>query len=139
MLDNIEKSRAANKASNFKNGYKPPVEERTLEGFMNKNVSKEAEVKLYTRSTGFNNVRHKDMGTKQYIEEGGQFKRFGTDLHAGLAPHVHYPIRNVIPGTGKVRGAQGKTLNVDVFSPSKKDIKQLYDYLFNNKYQPPTP
>lgn len=62
-----------------------------------------------------------------------QFKRFGADSHAGIAPHVHQPIRNAKP-----KGARGttgsKTKNGGVTSPSKKDVKQLYDHLNNGKY-----
>ncbi|TVX93167.1 RHS repeat-associated core domain-containing protein [Paenibacillus agilis] len=105
-------------------GYKSRPGERTFEGFVNKNVPKTKETKLYTKSSGFNNVG----------SSGGQFKRFGTDSHAGLAPHVHQPIRNV--KNGKIRGIVGtKTKNGGVTAPTRKDVKQLYDYAYNGKYR----
>ena len=64
---------------------------------------------------------------------GGQFKRFGANEHYGLAPHVHQPVRNVTP-KGMIFGKTGKDVGIDVFSPNKKDIKQLYEYLNNGKY-----
>lgn len=51
----------------------------------------------------------------------------------GLSPHVHQPIRNESPN-GMIFGRIGKDVGVDVFSPTKKDIKQLYEYLNNGKY-----
>ncbi|PLR90026.1 hypothetical protein CVD25_20270, partial [Bacillus canaveralius] len=105
-------------------GYKPSPGERTFEGFVNNNVPKTKETKLYTNSSDFNNVG----------SSGGQFKRFGTDSHAGLAPHVHQPIRNVF--NGNIRGGVGsKTKNGGVAVPTRNDVKQLYDYLYNGKYR----
>ncbi|RDU22653.1 hypothetical protein DWV06_15395 [Anaerosacchariphilus polymeriproducens] len=107
-------------------GYKPQPGERTLEGFMKNNISPDAEVGLYTKSSGFNNNKG---------DVGGQFKRFGAEEHGGLAPHVHQPTRNVAPN-GNIYGSTGsKTANGGVTSPTKLDIKQLYDYLFNGKYR----
>ena len=84
------------------------------------------EVKLYTSSAGFNSNNG---------NIGGQFKRFGSDSHAGLSPHVHQPQRNVTP-TGDIYGGVGsKTSNGGVTSPGSKDVKQLYDYLNNGKYR----
>lgn len=83
------------------------------------------EIGLNTNSAGFNN-NNGDIG--------GQFKRFGSDTHAGIAPHVHQPTRNEAPN-GNIYGGQGsKTANGGVTSPTAKDVKQLYDYLFNGKY-----
>ncbi|MBD7912105.1 RHS repeat-associated core domain-containing protein [Clostridium cibarium] len=108
-------------------GYKPQPGERTLEGFIKNNVSADAEVGLYTKSPGFNN-NSKGIG--------GQFKRIGVDEHAGLSPHVHQPTRNVAPN-GNIYGNTGRlTSNGGVTSPTELDVKQLYDYLFNNKYRP---
>lgn len=107
-------------------GYKPQPGERTFEGYVNDNVPIDKETKLFTNSPGFNNV-----GTP-----GGQFKRFGSDSHADLAPHVHQPQRNVDP-SGNVRGSVGsKTKNDGVTSPTRNDVSQLYDYLNNGKYKP---
>lgn len=108
-------------------GYRPQPGERTLDGFVKNNVSTEAEVKLYTNSSGFNNVS----------TSGGQFKRFGSGSHADVEPHVHQPIRNQISGTNFIRGVTGsRTGNGGVTSPNRQDIKHLYDYLFNGKYRP---
>lgn len=105
-------------------GYKPRPGERTFNGFVNNNVPKTKETKLYTNSSGFNNVG----------SSGGQFKRFGTDSHAGIAPHVHKPMRNLY--NGNIRGGVGtKTKNGGVTSPTWHDVKQLYDYLYNGKYR----
>ena len=103
-------------------GYNPQPGERTFEGFV-KQIS-DPEISLYTKSSGFNN---NPKGT------GGQFKRFGANEHYGLAPHVHQPVRNVTPN-GMIFGKTGKDVGIDVFSPNKKDIKQLYEYLNNGKY-----
>jgi hypothetical protein len=93
---------------------------------MKDNVPIDKEIKLFTNSPGFNNV-----GTP-----GGQFKRFGSDSHAGLAPHVHQPQRNVDP-SGNVRGSVGsKTKNGGVTPPTRDDVSQLYDCLKNGKYRP---
>lgn len=103
-------------------GYNPQPGERTFEGYV-KQIS-DPEISLYTKSSGFNN---NPKGT------GGQFKRFGANEHYGLAPHVHQPVRNVTPN-GMIFGKTGKDVGIDVFSPNKKDIKQLYEYLNNGKY-----
>jgi len=103
-------------------GYNPQPGERTFEGFV-KQIS-DPEISLYTKSSGFNN---NPKGT------GGQFKRFGANEHYRLAPHVHQPVRNVTPN-GMIFGKTGKDVGIDVFSPNKKDIKQLYEYLNNGKY-----
>ncbi|MBH0171447.1 RHS repeat domain-containing protein [Fictibacillus sp. 18YEL24] len=105
-------------------GYKPSAGERTLKNYVNNNVPKNKETKLFTKSSRFNNV-----GSK-----GGQFKRYGTDSPAGLAPHVHQPIRNA--HNGKIRGGVGsKTKNGGVTYPTKRDVKQLYQYINNGKYR----
>ena len=103
-------------------GYNPKPGERTFEGYVKQ--TSDLEISLYTKSSGFNN---NPKGT------GGQFKRFGANEHYGLAPHVHQPVRNVTPN-GMIFGKTGKDVGIDVFSPNKKDIKQLYEYLNNGKY-----
>ena len=103
-------------------GYKPQPGERTFEGYVKNNAA--PEVTLYTKSPGFNN-NNKGVG--------GQFKRLGAEEHYGLALHVHQPIRNVTPN-GMIFGRTGKTVGVDTLSPSKKDVKQLYEYINNGKY-----
>ncbi|MGN9018472.1 RHS repeat domain-containing protein, partial [Lachnospiraceae bacterium HCP1S3_C3] len=103
-------------------GYNPQPGERTFEGYVKQ--TSDPEISLYTKSSGFNN---NPKGT------GGQFKRFGANEHYGLAPHVHQPVRNVTPN-GMIFGKTGKDVGIDVFSPNKKDIKQLYEYLNNGKY-----
>lgn len=109
-------------------GYKPQLGERTFDGYVNNNVSKNAEVSLYTDAKGFNNIGN----------AGGEFKRFGTvpGRHGIDGPHVHQPIRNVNPNTGDVRGGvfnPKKGVGVDI--PNRTDIKHLYQYLVNGKYQ----
>ena len=85
-----------------------------------------AELSLSTNSSGFNN--HDGI-------TGGEFKRFGSEEHAGLSPHVHQPIRNETPN-GNIYGSVGsKTSNGGVTSPTEKDVKQLHQYLNNGKYQ----
>lgn len=103
-------------------GYNPQPGERTFEGYVKQ--TSDPEISLYTKSSGFNN---NPKGT------GGQFKRFGANEHYGLDPHVHQPVRNVTPN-GMIFGRTGKDVGVDVFSPNRKDIKQLYEYLNNGKY-----
>jgi len=99
---------------------------RTLEGYIKNNVPINKEIAMYTKSAGFNNV-----GTI-----GGQFKRIGSDSHAGLSPHVHQPQRNVDPN-GNIRGSVGtKTRNGGVTLPTRRDVKQLYNYLNNGNYRP---
>ncbi|WP_241837237.1 RHS repeat domain-containing protein [Salinivibrio sp. ML290] len=122
---NIEASRKARESSNM--GGEPPAPgSRTYEGFMKEHVSPDRETTLHTKSAGFNNNKG---------NVGGQFKRYGLDSHAGISPHVHQPVRNVSPKTGDIYGTQGtKTSNGGVTSPSKKDIKQLYDHVYNGKY-----
>ena len=104
------------------NGYNPKPGERTFEGYVKQ--TSDPEISLYTKSPGFNN---NPKGV------GGQFKRFGANEHYGLSPHVHQPVRNT-PPNGMVFGRTGKDVGIDVFSPNKKDIKQLYEYLNNGKY-----
>ncbi|MCL1924194.1 MAG: hypothetical protein FWF50_01260, partial [Defluviitaleaceae bacterium] len=107
-------------------GYVPKPGERTFDGFVKNNVSPNKEVTLNTNSAGFNNNNG---------NIGGQFKRIGADTHAGLKPHVHQPIRNVAPN-GNIHGQVGsKTSNGGVTSPGPRDIRHLYDFLFNGKYR----
>lgn len=115
----------AGKLLGFANkGYRPKPGERTLKGFVRNNVSSKKEINLYTKSAKFNN-----HGSK-----GGAFKRIGNGSHAGLNPHVHQPRRNVKNGT--IRGGVGsKTKNRGVTYPTRRDVKQLYSYLYNNKYR----
>ena len=103
-------------------GYNPNPGERTFEGYVKQ--TSDPEISLYTKSSGFNN-NSKGIG--------GQFKRFGANEHYGLSPHVHQPVRNT-PPNGMVFGRTGKDVGIDVFSPNRKDIKQLYEYLYNGKY-----
>ncbi|MGV8005321.1 hypothetical protein QPK14_25410 [Photorhabdus temperata subsp. temperata] len=125
VLDNIAASKAARESSHF-GGNAPNPKDRTLEGFMKLHVSPDRETLLFTQSSGFNNNKGK---------VGGQFKRYGLDSHAGISPHVHQPVRNVSPKTGDIYGSQGtKTSDGGVTSPSTKDIKQLYDHVYNGKY-----
>lgn len=108
-------------------GYNPQPGERTFEGYMNKNVPQTPETKLYTNSSGFNTNPSEDM----------HFKRYGTkpNQHGIEGPHVHQPTRNINPYTGEITGKPGsKTKNGGVTIPGKKDIKQLYEYLENGKY-----
>ncbi|MFD0707507.1 hypothetical protein C6H64_23805 [Photorhabdus luminescens] len=66
---------------------------------------------------------------------GRQLKRYVLDSHAGISPHVHQPVRNVSLKTGYIYGSQGtKTSDGGVTSPSTKDIKQLYDHVYNGEY-----
>lgn len=68
------------------------------------------------------------------VLKGGVFKRIGNRSHAKLSPHVHNPRRNV--KNGIIRGGVGsKTKNGGVTYPTRKDVKQLYSYLYNNKYR----
>ncbi|NMA85223.1 MAG: hypothetical protein GX962_15320 [Epulopiscium sp.] len=81
---------------------------------------------MYTKSNGFNNVG----------SSGGEFKRYGSvsGRHGVDGPHVHQPQRNV--NGSDIRGGlfnPKKGMGVD--SPNALDIKQLYQYLFNGKYQ----
>ena len=105
------------------NGYNPQPGERTLDGYVKNHAS--PEISLHTDSAGFNNNNG---------NVGGDFKRFGAESHGGVSPHVHQPQRNVAPN-GNIYGTVGtKTANGGVTSPSKKDVKQLYEYLTNGKY-----
>jgi len=105
-------------------GYNPKPGERTLDGYVRNNAN--PEISLTTQSPGFNNNNG---------NVGGVFKRFGAESHGGVSPHVHQPQRNVAPN-GSVYGSVGtKTSNGGVTSPSLKDVKQLYEYLNNGKYQ----
>lgn len=109
-----------------KNGYNPSPGERTLNGYLSNNISPEAEVSLFTHSSGFNNNNG---------QIGGAFKRFGNSSHGGIYPHVHQPQVNVAPN-GNVYGSVGsKTTNGGVTYPTQRDIKQLYSYLNNGKYR----
>lgn len=85
------------------------------------------ETKLYTKSSGFN-TNPKNIGN--------QFKRFGIDGHGPQLPevHVHQPTRNVSPN-GTIYGGQGTNPLKNVTLPGRRDVKQLYEYLNNGKYQ----
>ncbi|KGR82259.1 hypothetical protein [Lysinibacillus odysseyi] len=81
---------------------------------MKNNVPIEKETLLHTKSPKFNNVNG---------DAPSQFKRFGSDCHANLAPHVHQPARNAAPN-GNIYGGMGsKTSNGGVTTPHAKDIK----------------
>jgi hypothetical protein len=124
LTDNNTSKKALNSFDD--RGYKPKPGERTLDGYVKNSVSTDAELSLSTNSSGFNN--HDGI-------TGGEFKRFGSEEHAGLSPHVHQPIRNEAPN-GNIYGSVGsKTSNGGVTSPTEKDVKQLYQYLNNGKYQ----
>lgn len=128
IADSVTDNNTTKKALNGfdDRGYKPKPGERTLDGYVKNNVSTDAELSLSTNSSGFNN--HDGI-------TGGEFKRFGSEEHAGLSPHVHQPIRNEAPN-GNIYGSVGrKTSNGGVTSPTEKDVKQLYQYLNNGKYQ----
>ncbi|MBA0169554.1 hypothetical protein H0247_19540 [Pectobacterium sp. CFBP8739] len=95
---------------------------------MKDHVSPDSETTLHTKSPGFNTSKK---------NSDGQFKRYGLDSHGGISPHVHQPTRNISPKDGTIYGGQGtKTKNGEVTSPSNKDIKQLYDHIYNGKYNP---
>ena len=105
-------------------GYNPKPGERTLEGYVRNNAN--PEISLTTKSAGFNNNNG---------NVGGVFKRLGAESHGGVTPHVHQPQRNVAPN-GNIYGSVGtKTSNGGVTLPTAKDVKQLYEYLNNGKYQ----
>jgi len=109
------------------NGYSPKPGERTFEKYVNNNVPKDVETKLYTNSSGFNTNPKND----------GHFKRYGTkpNQHVIEGAHVHQPPRTVNPTNGIITGKPGtKTKNGNITEPRSKDIKQLYDYLNNGKY-----
>ncbi|WP_426333402.1 RHS repeat domain-containing protein [Paenibacillus silvae] len=109
-------------------GYKPQPGERTFDGYVKNNVPVDKETTLHTHSKGFNN-------NSRGSNPEGQFKRYGSDSHAGLSPHVHQPTRNVNKN-GEIFGGQGsKTQGCGVIRPNKKDVGQLYDYLNNGKYR----
>jgi hypothetical protein len=109
-------------------GYKPQPGERTFDGYVKNNVPVDKETTLHTHSKGFNN-------NSRGFNPEGQFKRYGSDSHAGLSPHVHQPTRNVNKN-GEIFGGQGsKTQGGGVIRPNKKDVGQLYDYLNNGKYR----
>lgn len=100
LTDNNTSKKALNSFDD--RGYKPKPGERTLDGYVKNNVSTDAELSLSTNSSGFNN--HDGI-------TGGEFKRFGSEEHAGLSPHVHQPIRNEAPN-GNIYGSVGsKTSN----------------------------
>ena len=104
-------------------GYNPSIGERTIVGYVKNNAN--PEVALYTKSSDFHNANG---------SSGGQFKRIGANSHGGLAPHVHQPVRNVTPN-GEIYGAVGKDVGINTFSPTQNDVKLLYEYLNNGKYQ----
>ncbi len=108
----------------FSKGYNPAPGERTINGYIRNNAK--PEISLITKSPNFNNNNG---------NVGGIFKRFGAGVHGGISPHVHQPQRNIAPD-GKIYGSVGtKTVNGGVTFPSAKDVKQLYEYLNNGKYQ----
>jgi RHS repeat-associated protein len=126
--DVVESASKATKGQGFSSkGYNPQPGERTFDGYVKKNVNSEAELSLKTDSAGFNN---NSKGV------GGEFKRFGTESHGGVSPHVHQPVRNVNIKTGEVYGGtfNPSTKTGGVTSPGAKDIKQLYQHLNNGKY-----
>lgn len=105
-------------------GYNPAPGERTLNGYVKQNAN--PEIPLYTDSAGFNNNG----------SIGGQFKRLGAEPGHGInGPHVHQPLRNVAPD-GSIFGDVGsKTKNGGVTFPKPKDVKQLFEFLVNEKYR----
>ena len=103
-------------------GYTPQSGERKIDGYVSNNAT--PEVSLTTKSVNFNNANG---------SIGGEFKRIGAGTHAGISPHVHQPVRNVAP-TGIYGGVGTKTSNGGVTSPTAKDVKQLYEYVNNQKY-----
>ena len=108
-------------------GYNPKPGERTLNGYVKNNVSVHKEIALKTKSSKFNNAK----GAK-----GGTFKLIGSSSHANISPHVHHPKRNVNKKTGVIYGRIGeKTKDGGVTYPTKRDVKQLYQYLNNGKYR----
>ena len=123
-------STTSQKSSTFqsdytKRGHYPEPGERTFNGYVKRIVEPGKEISLYTKSAGFNNNNGKI---------GGAFKRFGRESHGGVTPHVHQPHVNVAPN-GNVYGSVGsKTANGGVTYPSRKDVKQLYEYKVNGKY-----
>ena len=106
-------------------GYHPKPGERTLNGYVEQNVSTDAEIILRTNSPGFNN---NPKGV------GGQFKRIGADEHATLSPHVHQPKRNPVVDDIVYGTTGSKTNNGGVTYPTRRDVVQLYEYLENGKY-----
>jgi len=55
--------------------------------------------------------------------------------HGIIGPHVHQPIRNVNVKTGEIRGGVfDAKKGTGVVYPGRKDVKHLYQYLFNGKY-----
>ena len=108
-------------------GYNPKPGERTFKGYVEQNVDSNAELSLYTDSNQFSNT------SKNLPIEGGAFKRFGVDEHAGISPHVHYETyRNIDPNNSNI--IRGGLKNNPVRYLNAKDVKQLYDYLENGKY-----
>lgn len=105
-------------------GYKAMPEERTFEGYVT-SAAEQREIGLDTAASGF------DFNASAVARK--QFKRFGADSHAGLAPHVHQPQRNKTP-KGPRGGTGTKTHDGGVTSPTKKYVKQIYDHLKNGKY-----
>ncbi len=105
------------------NGYNPKPGERTIEGYVKKHAN--PEISLNTKSPNFNNHGG---------NVGGSFKRIGAGSHGGISPHVHHAKRNV-GKNGDIFANMGKKTNDgSCASPTKKDVKQLYEYLNNGKY-----
>ena len=95
---------------------------------MASHLSSQVETNIYTNSSGFNSSNG---------DSTSPFKRYGLNSHGGVEPHVHHPKRNVSPKTGIVYGTPGrKTSNGEASLPTNKDIKNLYDHLYNGKYEP---
>lgn len=70
---------ASQKARAASNINSPNITKRTFQDFMEQHMTKDAEIPLFTKSSGFHNANGKI---------GGQFKRFGLGSHVGIAPHV---------------------------------------------------
>ncbi|MBO5352645.1 MAG: hypothetical protein J6A77_05040, partial [Lachnospiraceae bacterium] len=105
-------------------GYNAQQGERTMEGYVRNNAN--PEISLSTQSAGYNNNNG---------NVGGVFKRYGANSHGGISPHVHQPQRNVSSDGNIYSSVGSKTANGGVTTPSAKDVKQLYEYLNNSKYQ----
>lgn len=109
-----------------KKGYAPKPGERTLKGYVNNNVSSKSELSLKTNSAGFN---------KHDGSIGGTFKRFGVNSHGGISPHVHQPYVNIAPNGNVYGNVYRSGIGIDrIWYPNTRDVKQLYQYLFNGKY-----
>jgi len=91
-------------------GYNPQPGERTFEGYVNNNVPRDVETKLFTHSSNFNTNPRSD----------GHFKRFGTkpNQHGIVGAYVHQPTRNFNPNNGMITGKpSSKTKNGGVTVP----------------------